>query len=216
MSSKRKTAKANPGKLLKSLGLPEDVQSATRWLRVNDKIVVHDPETEALVRLDTRTIDGKFDENIYTLPTSGFFKISLNVDRDPGNSGVFNLLSDTIIGGEVEMNFACSVRADGKVLSGQVNTFLYRAMAMDQGYFKDLLQEWAEQKPNWDVVETTAAALPSKRSKSSDASADQEPSAAQTPSKQNTDVEKSEVGATSAPKIDAATVATESSAVAEK
>lgn len=215
MSGKRKSKSsiANAGKLLKSLSLPQDTTSAKRWLRSNGKIVVYNEATVALATADPRTVDGKFDKKIYTrtVPESGHYENSLEVCRVAGKEDVFEMYSETIIEGGIELNFECSVKADGTVLSGGVNTFSFGLMKIDQGYIDELLDEWAEVKYKWDVVvsatpdaDAAAALPPAKRAKSSEQSVDQQVSSAEAPSNQNADVKANETDTAAAKKIDAA------------
>lgn len=188
MSKNKRSSSTNAGKLLESLGLPQDTKRAKRWLRSNKKIVIYDEATEALAACDPSTVDGKFDEERYTrtMPVSGHYVNSLHVCRAADREDVFEMYSDTIVRSYVEMNFWCTVHADGTVLSGRFNTFLFGMMKIDQGYIDELLEEWAEAQYKWDVVTSTAdVSPPAKRTKPSDPSADQ-PSA-EAPPKQNTE-----------------------------
>ncbi len=217
MSSKRTSSTANAGKLLKSLSLPQDTASAKRWLRSNGKIVVYNGATVALALADARTVDGKLDKNIYAREPSesGHYENSLELCHVAGKEDVFEMYSDTIVQGGIEVNFECIVKADGTVLSGGVNTFSFGMMKIDQGYIDELLDEWSEVQYKWDVVTSTAVAPPpAKRTKSSGESTDQEASTAETPSKQSADAKATETDIATAKKNDAAATADKVSVVA--
>jgi hypothetical protein len=221
MSGKRKSksSTANAGKLLKSLSLPQDTTSAKRWLRSNGKIVVYNEATVALATADPRTVNGKFDKKIYAHEPSesGHYENSLELCRVAGKDDVFEMYSDTICDGDIQLNFECTVKADGTVLSGGVNTFSFGMMKIDQGYIDELLREWSEVQYKWDAVTSTAVAPPpAKRTKSSGESTDQEASTAEAPSKQSTDVKANEPDATTGKKSDAETTADKVSVVASQ
>lgn len=148
------------GKLLISLHLPADTVRAQRWLRVNNKIVIYNNETAALVAGDLSAADGKFDPSRYTRPENGFYVNSLCVERLP--DGTYRLTSDTILDGETEKNFSCIVRGNGRLVTGTVNTFAFGEMPIDQGYVTELLEESLDAKHQWDVIERAEAVEPVK------------------------------------------------------
>lgn len=138
-------------RLFKSFGLPAGTTRAHRWLRVNEKIVVHDAASRALAAADPATVNGKFDENRFTAPQSGFYSNSLTLTLVDDNE--YELSSYTVVGGKVEFNFCCTLRGNGKVLDGEVNTFAFGSMEMEQEYMDEYRGDWRHNKYGWDIIE---------------------------------------------------------------
>ena len=116
---------------LSKLGLPADTIAANIRTRLNSEPL----EWETM----NRQVGG------------GAWKLGVQVEKEEGGIN-YRWTTWTVENKMHVPNFDCIITPSGKLVSGIINIFALGVMPLDQAYVNELLTEYEDSEPHWEVI----------------------------------------------------------------